>query len=123
MKIAMEFEDGRRFEATANEKTFRGIATKSAFKKQFGVPFIVTGLWSQVFVDGDDGEESKLDLSQVSADQLQYLDDEHLAFLVWMELKRRCDDLPDGSWDKIVPQIADVEMDFTDEEEGDDRPT
>lgn len=125
MKVSMELEDGTVYEAKANEKTFNGLATKSAFKKQFSVPPLVTSLWSQVLVDDDDAEPDddgkqpkKLDLSAVPPEHLQYMDEQHLAFMVWLELKRRRDDLPNLPWDKLVERIVDVEVDFSDDESG-----
>lgn len=124
MKIKMELDDDTVYEATANPKTFNGLATKSAFKKQFGVPPIVLSLMGEVFVeddegksDGDDDEDAKvhLDLSAIAPEHLQYIDEEYLAFLVWMELKRRCDDLPDDPWDKLVERIVDVVIDTSDD--------
>lgn len=127
MKVSMELEDGRSFEAVANPKTFNGLASKSAFKKQFNVPPLVTALWSQVLVEDADAEPDedgdrprKLDLSQVPAEQLQYLDEQHLAFLVWLELKRRRDDVPDGPWEQLVEQIVDVAVDVSDDDAAED---
>lgn len=122
MKVFMEFDDGRRFEAVGNTKTFAGLASKSAFKKQFGIPFIVTRLWSQLMVDdpdapeGAEGDGKRLDVSQLTSEQLALLDDEHLAYLVWLELKRRRGDIPDGKWDDIVANLVDAGIDFSDDE-------
>lgn len=104
MRLKLEFDDGRVVEGDANPKTFMGMASKSAFKKQFGVPAIVMSVWAQAF-DGD----GKLS-ADLPADQLQWLDEEYLAFLVWMELHRRVDDMPDGDWDQIVQRVVGVEV-------------
>lgn len=110
MHVSMEMVDGTVYEAVANPKTFNGMATKAAFKKQFGVPQIVMSLWAKAM--GPDG----LDLSQLSDDQVGHLDEQHLAFMVWCELRRRLDDVPDGPWDELVELIVDIEIDSSSED-------
>lgn len=106
MRLRLELDDGTVVEADANPKTFMGMASKSAFKKQFGVPAIVMSVWAQAFTD-----DGRLDTANLPADQLQWLDDEYLAFLVWMELHRRVDTMPEGGWDQIVQRVVGVEID------------
>lgn len=104
MRLKMELDDGSVYEADANPKTFMGMASKSLFKKQFGVPAIVMSVWANAF--DADGQLA----ADLPADQLQWLDDEYLAFLVWLELARRVE-LPAGDWDDIVTRVVGVEID------------
>lgn len=105
MKLSMEFEDGTVVSAEANPKTFMGLATKRAFKRQFDVPPVVLSLMGHAF--DDDGNLN----AELSDEQLQHIDEEYMAFIVWLELCRRSDDMPDGDWDEIADRIVDVEID------------
>lgn len=105
MRLSMEFEDGTTVEAEGNPKTFMGLASKRAFKRQFDVPPVVLSLMSHAF--DDDGQLN----GELSDEQLQHIDEEYLAFLVWLELCRRTNDMPDGDWDEIADRVVDVEID------------
>lgn len=104
----MEFDDGKIVEAEGNPKTFMGLATKRAFKRQFSVPPVVLTLLQHAFVESDDGMQLNPDMPD---EQLQHVDEEYLAYVVWLELCRRTDDMPDAPWDDLVDRIVDVEID------------
>lgn len=116
--VALEFDDGRRFEADVNPKTWDGLSTREAFKRQFGIPLDFMGLYSTLFAADEDGERH-FDPSQLSTDVVQMLPDTQvaLAFMAWMELKRRCEGVPDGPWDQVVEQIVAFEPTDDDDED------
>lgn len=111
MKLSIEFDDGQVVASDeCSEKTFTGLASQRAFKRQFKVPPVVLSLLQHAFT-GDGDDESRMLNPELSDEQVQHLDQEYLAFLVWLELCRRCDDMPDGDWDEIVERVVDVEID------------
>lgn len=119
MKVRIELEDGQAFQADANPKTFMGLASKSAFKRQFGVPATVLTLLSEAFVEtgeqDENGEQKTRMNPDLTSEQLRHVDEEYVAFLVWTELGRRCPEMPKEPWDKAVERIVSATFDAGDE--------
>lgn len=105
MKIALRIDDVW-YEAEGNAKTFRGIASQQRFKEQFGVPMAFLGAYEPVFASDDDDE---VDWSRLKPEQIQALPDPNVAFtfLLWLELKRRRDDLPVKTWEEALDRLTD----------------
>lgn len=114
MKITLEFDGDTTYAVEGNRKTFHGLATKAAFKRQFGVPLAYLSVYSSIIPDDAD---EPIDISKLKPEQVSVLPDPDVgfAFLAWLEAKRRDPDVPDGKWDDIVERITDVEIDHGDE--------
>lgn len=114
MKIALEI-DGTWYEAEANAKTFNGVASKQRFKERFGVPAAYLSVYTSLV---DDDSDEGVDWSKLSSEQMAALPDPDVAFafLLWLELKRRCDSLPADKWDDLIERITDVWVDAGDGE-------
>lgn len=112
MKIRLEMDDGRVFEAEANDKTWSCLADRIRFEKQFATSWTVMEAWRTLFDEDEDGKRTP----RPGAD-LSIIREEYTTFLYWCELRRRAENVPD--WVEVIEHgiecgpIGEAELDPT----------
>lgn len=101
MNIVVELEDGRTFDVNANPKTFNGLASRVQFERRFGTHPAVMAAWQALF----DDEGNAKDGADVSV-----MREEYLAFLVWLEVRRRAENVPE--FEEFIGFVVDMTLDM-----------
>ena len=104
MKLRLELDDGRVFEAEGNETTLFCLSDRVAFERRFGESAAAMDDWQKLFTDAE-GNTKTVDKAALKEAGFR---EEWMLFPFYRELRRRAEGVPD--WDEVMDKALDFDV-------------